>query len=968
MRKYLLSRPVMLALSLSVLASCGADQSDTPATPSQSTTSTEASTPANIDWDNVSWAHDVSDMTPDPAVTFGKLDNGMRYIIMANDTPEQTVALRLRIDTGSFNENDQNAGLSHFLEHMAFNGSTNVPEGEMVKILERFGLAFGADTNASTGLDVTEYRLDLPSVEKDMLDTGFLLMRETASELTLDPDAIDRERGVILSEMRLRDSVGLRDLADSFTFLAPTLNLANRLPIGTKDVIENAPAELFREIYDEYYRPENSTFVVVGDFEPADIEARIKETFGDWQGRGIAGTKFDLADVDESRSLTADFYTDPDISTAISINFVRNHERQADTAEQRRKDLIDSLGHRILNRRFSSLARAEDAVFIGAGSSKAPAFDSIETVSVSVSTTAENWEAALGVAEQELRRAIEFGFTEAELNEQLANIRTGLENQVAQSGTRRTNGLASFLSGTVNDTVFTTPQSGLERFEIFENSLTPEMVHDAFKAQWDGRGGPLIRLTNLEPIENAEQRIIDAYKASQSVAVTPNEDKSEQSFAYTDFGPAGEIISDERIEDMDIRTLIFANNVRLNLKGTDWEDNRIRISLNVGAVQLELANAPDGLVTLLNSGAMTLGGLEAHSNDELQSLLAGRTVALSFVAGDEAFGAGVSTTPDDFELQMQLLTAGITAPGYREEALEQLRKAIENFYIQLDAEPGGIAQRDIPRILSSGDKRFGLPTQEELVARNFTEIKQVLDRAMSEGAIEIGIVGDFNENDAIDIVSKTFGALPKRLASPITPPGSKDVKFPADRTPLILRHAGPAEKALAMIYWPTTGDTEVKQTYSLRLLRAVLGLKLTDVLREELGATYSPRATGTNSTVFPDYGFLSASSEVDPSDVDKVFAAIESIAADLVAGNITEDELQRARQPVLEGIEENRKNNGAWMTVVSTAQTKPEFLERFQKAEENYSAITTTDLINTAKTYLDNAEPLKVRIISDKVE
>ena len=965
MRKYLFSRPVMLALSMTLLASCGSDQSSTP----DSTASTSQTSAAeNIDWDKIDWAHDASDLSPDAAVKYGKLANGMRYIIMANDTPEQTAALRLRIDTGSLNESEDKRGLSHFLEHMAFNGSTNVPEGEMIKILERFGLAFGPDTNAFTGFDQTQYQLDLPSVEDEMLETGFFLMRETASNLTLDPEAIDRERGVIISEMRARNSVGLRSFQDSAEFTVPSLNLHNRLPIGTTEVIENAPAERFREIYDEYYRPEYATFVAVGDFDVNDIEARIKNVFGDWEGRNAAGAQFNLGNVDETRGIEADFYTDPDINTSVSISYIRNTARKADTGAQRQKDLIDTLGHSILNRRLSSLARAEDATFINAGSGIGATLDAYETLSITAATTPENWEAAIAVAEQELRRALQFGFSEAELDEQLANIRTGLENSVAQAGTRRTTGLAGTLANIVNSSVFTTPDSSLARFESFADDITPAMVHEAFKAQWDGRGGPLLRLTNSEPVANAEQRIIDAFTASQKVSVSPIEDKGDQSFAYQDFGPAGEIRSDERIEDMDIRTLTFSNNVRLNLKVTDWEDNRIRVSTNIGSGLLEFHDAPDGLASLLNSGAMTLGGLEAHSNDELQTLLAGRTVALTLGAGEDSFGSNISTTPDDLELQMQLLTAALTAPGYREESLEQLRKAIESFYISLDAEPGGIAQRDVPRILRSGDTRYGFPSKEDFLARNFTEMKATIERSLNEGAIEIGIVGDFNENDAIDIVSKTFGALPERRATPLTPAGSKDIKFPADRTPLTLRHAGPADKALALIYWPTTGDTDIKQTYTLRLLRAVFGLKLTDVLREELGATYSPNAGATNSTVFTDYGFMSASSEVNPDDVDRVYEAIASITADMAAGNITDDELQRARQPLLEGIEENQKNNGAWMSVVQTAQSKPEFLERFKNAAENYSAITTADLIEAATTYLEGNEPLKIRIISDKVE
>src|SRR5690606_5461211 len=189
------------------------------------------------------WNFAASDLAVDPNIIFGVLPNGMKYALLKNGTPKNSVIIRMRFNVGSFAEADDQRGLAHFIEHMAFNGSTHVPEGEMIKLLERKGLAFGADTNASTGFDQTVYKLDLPGASDDLIDTGLMLMREAASELTIDPEAVNRERGVVLSERRARDTYQLRSLVDQFAFAMPKMTVAQRLPIGTEDVIRTAPAE-----------------------------------------------------------------------------------------------------------------------------------------------------------------------------------------------------------------------------------------------------------------------------------------------------------------------------------------------------------------------------------------------------------------------------------------------------------------------------------------------------------------------------------------------------------------------------------------------------------------------------------------------------------------------------------------------------------------------------------------------------
>lgn len=221
------------------------------------------------------WAFEVSDVPIDEDYRFGKLDNGMRYVIRSNATPKGQALVRMVVGAGSLDEADDERGFAHFIEHMAFNGSTNVPEGEMVKLLERQGLAFGADTNASTGFERTEYKLDLPRNDPALLDTALMLMRETASELTISQAAVERERGVVLSEKRDRNTFALRNFEDQMQFLHPQARYPRRLPIGTEETLNNATADRLRAFWRREYVPAQTTLLVIGDFPVEAVEALI---------------------------------------------------------------------------------------------------------------------------------------------------------------------------------------------------------------------------------------------------------------------------------------------------------------------------------------------------------------------------------------------------------------------------------------------------------------------------------------------------------------------------------------------------------------------------------------------------------------------------------------------------------------------------------------------------------------------
>jgi zinc protease len=254
-----------------------------------------------------SWPQTRSDIPADPAIRFGVLPNGMRYAIQKNATPKGEVSFRLRIGAGSLMESDAQQGLAHFLEHMAFRGSTHIPEGDVFQTMQRLGLRVGADANASTGQTQTIYQFDVPKSDPETLNTAFTVLRDIATELTLKPEAFNAERGPVLSEERLRDGPGMRAFEAQNKFLLKGQLAPERSPIGKVEIIRNAPVSEAADFYHAYYRPERAAVVVVGDIDPDAIEREIKTRFSNWNGQGTGAWRSEFGHAAHARSAGAGF-------------------------------------------------------------------------------------------------------------------------------------------------------------------------------------------------------------------------------------------------------------------------------------------------------------------------------------------------------------------------------------------------------------------------------------------------------------------------------------------------------------------------------------------------------------------------------------------------------------------------------------------------------------------------------------
>lgn len=909
------------------------------------------------------WGVNRTDVPADPAIRLGQLPNGMKYAVMRNATPKGAASVRLHFDFGSLGEGEKERGLAHFIEHMALNETNHVPEGELIKMLERLGLKFGPDTNAMTGFDSTVYMLDLPQTDRERVDTALFLMREVAGEAKFTKEAVDRERGVILGERRSRDSFQLRQMMDQLGFQVPATPYPNRLPIGTEEVLKTATVDTIRDLYLRYYRPEKATLVFVGDADPAEIEAKIKAKFSDWKGVGPAGPAMPRGKVDLARTAAVDTFADPAVTTTVTMTVMRPWEDPADTVTERRRTLVESLGNSMFSKRLSKLVNSPGSVLLGANAGTGGWEDAALASTVNIVTKDGAWKEALTTAEQELRRALDHGFTAAEFKRQLAETATAYRTAAEQADTRVNSALAGAIIGTIGEEDFvTTPAWRLAAFEAAAPSISLDEVNAEFRRRWKG-SAPLIHVSDKQPIDIAA--IGTAYAESVKVAVAKPPEESALAFAYDDFGPAGKVAEDKRVEDLDIRTVRFANNVRLNIKKTDFEKGRVRFTVRMAGGQLALPQDKPGLAAMM-SMLSTIGATSKHSFEDIKTMMAGKVVSPGTQVTGDAFVAAGATTSHDLEAQMKLSAAYLTDPGFRPEAAGQWANAVPVLDKQLYSQPQPVAQVKLPAILAGNDWRFGIPDSALLKQRNFDEARAALASLTKSAPIEIGIVGDVDEAAAIAAVAKSFGALPARAAEAPDYAEARKASFRKDRAPITLTHEGPADQALVAAFWPTDDDSDYRREITASLVAGVLDLMLTESVREQLGASYGVSVASNMSDTFRDFGSLSVSTVIAPDKAGEVEAAIMKAAQQLRDEPVSADLLVRARNPILESIAKNLRENGYWMAYVDEAQSRADRLDRVRQRRAIYQSITPAEIQAFARTYLTDQAVQRARIVSDK--
>ncbi|HKK89985.1 MAG TPA: pitrilysin family protein, partial [Desulfobacteraceae bacterium] len=595
----------------------------------------------------------------DPALVRGTLDNGFRYVLLENKTPENRVSMHLDVLAGSMNETEQQRGIAHFLEHMLFNGSTHFPPGELVEYFQSIGMRFGADANASTSFFATVYDIFLPAGDRENIDQGLLVLEDYARGALLLQSEIDRERGIVLSEKRNRDSVAYRTFQKSLRFELPGSRITRRFPIGLEQVIKEADAEMFRRFYDTWYRPDNMVLVMAGDFDASQAEAMIKKRFAAMAPRG---EKKRIPDVswEPHSGLKAFYHHEAEAgNTEVSINTLERVPFKGDDLDSFRQRTVENIATKMFNNRLAQLVREPGAPFTDAGCFSGRYLHSVDYASLSAETRPENWKKTLGALENRLRQALEYGFTGQELERAKADFLLELDRAVKEADTRKSSALARQIIHRINrKRVFQSPRQRRALLTPVVEALSLETVNDAFADIWSA-DHRLVEVTGNASIASdpagAEEKILSLFNQSRTQGVEPYRSREGLSFPYLpEPEKAGEIRNVRKIDDLGIQQVSFENRVRLNLKKTDFKQGVFLFRVDFGSGRKAQPRSMPGL-GLIAESVINGSGLGAMDRDQLDEALAGRNLEMTFATNSDGFSLAGRANNGEAELVFQLM-------------------------------------------------------------------------------------------------------------------------------------------------------------------------------------------------------------------------------------------------------------------------------------------------------------------------
>ena len=740
-----------------------------------------------------------------------------------------------------------------------------------------------------------------------------------------------------------------------------------RSPIGEDSIIKTVERKEFIDYYEHYYTPKRTFLVMTGDIEPKAIESKIKRVFSDWKAKAERKDR-DRGKISSKRPLEAGFFYHPEIVTQISIQNIKPEKKEKDTLQTRMDTLLRQAGFLIFNRRLGAAVNKEGSLFTQANAYHYNNWDFFSKGGVTVTPAdPKKWRESLEFAEQELRRALEYGFQPEEIGEQLAKFETYLQNQADGVETRHNGFLASSLIQAFSEQeVLTDPVDDLRLFRSFRKQINPVSISSAFLQAWKD-SERLLYVESSQDSNLSEKIIKKVYANSQLQEVNAPERLKLPEFAYTHFGKKGIVKESSQIEDLDLTQITFDNQVRLNLKKTNFENRKIYVEVRFGEGKLSMPKGKAGLPFLADS-AFIQGGLQAHSINELETIMAGKNLDANFSVYDNRFSFSAITTPKDIRDQMALIAAYLTAPGWRREGIERFRKRVVQDFAANDIFPNWYIQTEAARLIHSDDERFFLPDQEILLALTLEDLKDWLNPVFANSPIEITLVGDLDIEQSIEAVAGTLGALPRRKSKFLELSEARKIKFPqGGATPHIIHHKGNPEDeaALSLIYWPVTSwKGNVPLARKIALLAKIFGRQLLEVVREKEGGDYSPSVGSSLDETFPDYGFIVAYMSPKPNKIDHFNEVAFMIAKQLREGNITQDAYDRALKPILETIEDNFENNYYWVSRLSDSQSWPESLDHnFRRIRQDYETITLNDVKQLAKKLLRDEMAYRISIL-----
>jgi zinc protease len=907
------------------------------------------------------WLYRGSDIAPDPAWQFGTLPNGARYAVRRNALPAGQVSIRIRIDAGSMNESDAERGWAHFVEHLAFRGTRNFGDGEGRRIWQELGASFGSDTNATTTPSQTVYQLDLPHADRAALDRSLAILSDMMDNALFAPEAVDAERKIVLAEKRRRSELAVRYDQIARPLFYAGLKYAVRDPIGTDETLGAATAQALRAFYERWYRPDRATIIMTGDADPAMMAELIAKHFSAWQPDGQKPAEPDYGRIarDHHRVGTLTY---PGAPASGQVMWIRPHDTSPDTVASERVELMQRIAAQIINRRLEAKARGEASFLnasVGIGRTRRVA----DSTQLSISAKEGLWAKALDESMAIIADSLRAPPSPTEIAREVSNLRIALVTGVAAEPTVKSPQRASQMVSAINSgDVVAEAQTMLTLLDQFTPSLTPQAIAGATRQLFAGEG-PRILLLTPTPVQGGEAAVAAALTHAEKTAPATRQAERKVSFDLLPaLGEPGRELSRQRIDDLDVTIVRFANGSTLTFKKTDFDKGSVLVRLRFGE---GIAGLPANKKTLAWMGdAVGPSGLTDLDLDGMERLMTGRRINLDFNVDEDAFELAGTTNAADLPDQMRLLAVKLAYPRWDPTLFNRYKTSwIDNYEMNF-ASASARARRELGGQIHPGDARWQPVDRTAMDAAEPGGFRAFFAPILATGPVEAIIVGDVDLEAAVKAVADTIGALPARPAPaapiPVAPPRPNPV-------PGTFTHKGDPSQAFALIGWSTFGGTaRIEERRALSVAANILEVRLFDRLREKEGATYAPNVSATSAEIFPAWGVFFAAAELKPESTDTFFRIAREEIAALANTPAPPKEFARAQNPIVTGVERRLKTNGYWIAALENWTTRPELIEQTRNYLSDYKAMTAEKVRAAVAAYVTDEGDWSMLVLPEK--
>lgn len=854
----------------------------------------------------------------DQRVVIGQLPNGLKYYIQKNAKPEDRAELRLAVGVGSINEDDDQLGLAHFVEHMAFNGTKNFEKSELIDYLQKVGTRFGPDLNAYTSFDETVYMLQVRTDSQDLFDKGMLILEDWAHAVTFEDEEIDKERGVVESELRSGLSAEERMRNQYLPILFYKSRYADRLPIGTREIINGAPYDALKRYYRDWYRPDLMALVVVGDVNVDEVEADIRERFSKLANPENPRPREKYGFPDHEETLIS-ISKDKEASFTRAQVIHKHPHVKVENLGDYRSSLVRNIYNRMLSDRLNELRQSADPPFLFASSGYGRFVGNLDTYSSSVVTAEGELLRGLRSVFEENRRVLLHGFTASELErvktEMLSEAETtAKEEDKLESGRLSMQYVYHFL----NENPVPSPQQRLQLRQAFFPTIALDEVN-ALASKWITEENKVVVVTGPDKEDvplPTEDKIRELMVEVDAADIEPYEDDVVDIPLLADVPAHGAIVSENFREEVEVTELELSNGVRVILRPTDFQNDEIMFNaFSPGGTSLY--SDDDYRSASIAATIINQSGISEFDLIQLQKLMAGKVANASPYIGELEEGLQGFSTIKDLETMFQLIYLYFHAPREDSSAfasfVNRQRAVLQNLFVN----PDYYYQDRMSDLKYNNHKRRGIPHAEEMDEIQFEKVMKIYrDRFADASDFTFTFVGNFTVESIKPLITTYLGNLPSSGREETW----KDVGADLVKGKHVDRFTfGEAPKAQANLTWHGPFDWDIREDrYHFDAMLDVLRNVLRESMREDQGGVYGVRVSGGVSKYPKEDYSITISFNAEPDEVDTLIQTAMKDIKRLINEGPKDEDLEKVVEVQRQSRIKNLKENGFWANSLRT--------------------------------------------------